>query len=151
MVAVAEVLGDRMNTSLSSDSGATNELRRLARDVDARLLPGLPSSPVESISPRMVWEGMLAGAWSIADSFESDGRWFLIARYRSGPETKAALTERERQVLTLAMQGHSNKFTALELGLTNSTVATHLRRGLMKIGASSRLSLLRALPTLLSF
>jgi DNA-binding NarL/FixJ family response regulator len=54
----------------------------------------------------------------------------------------ASLSAREQQVVLQASQGHSNKRIAIELGLTESTVATHLRRALGKLGLRSRRELI---------
>jgi len=43
------------------------------------------------------------------------------------------LTLRERQVLAYAGLGHSNKVIAYELGLSTSTVSTHLARARRKM------------------
>jgi DNA-binding CsgD family transcriptional regulator len=54
----------------------------------------------------------------------------------------SGLSGREQQVVLQAIQGHSNKLIAIELGLTESTVATHLRRALGKLGLRSRRELI---------
>lgn len=91
-----------------------------------------------------ICRGVLDGTWVITDHFEHDMRRFLIAeRCREGDGR--ALTERERQVLELALRGHSNKYIGLDLGLTASTVATHLRRTMSKLGVESREALIQAL------
>jgi DNA-binding CsgD family transcriptional regulator len=41
---------------------------------------------------------------------------------------------RERQIAGWASLGHSNKLIAYELGLPLSTIATHLRRAVRKLG-----------------
>ena len=50
----------------------------------------------------------------------------------------------ERDVVWLATLGHSRKYIAYELGLSSTTVATHLARALGKLGLPSRLALIRA-------
>lgn len=89
--------------------------------------------------------GVLAGQWVVADHFEDADRRFVIAQ-RSRAGDGRALSERERQVLAFAVRGHSNKYVALELGLTPSTVATHLRRAMSKLHVDSREALIQALP-----
>ncbi|RYZ39533.1 MAG: LuxR family transcriptional regulator, partial [Myxococcaceae bacterium] len=54
----------------------------------------------------------------------------------------SCLSSREQQVVLQAIQGHSNKLIAIELELTESTVATHLRRALVKLGLRSRRDLI---------
>ncbi len=55
----------------------------------------------------------------------------------------ATLTEREREVLMLAVQGRPNKDIARELGISHRTVELHRSRILAKTGASSLLELAR--------
>ena len=50
----------------------------------------------------------------------------------------AALTRRERQVLCLIAAGRSNKRIALELGIAEKTVKTHVGHVLAKLGVSHR-------------
>lgn len=88
--------------------------------------------------------GVLAGEWLVTDYFESAHRRLLIAQ-RCRPGDVRALGARERQVLALVLQGHSNKFVALELGLAPSTVATHLRRAMIKLHVDSREALIQSL------
>jgi DNA-binding CsgD family transcriptional regulator len=86
-----------------------------------------------------LWQALVAGRWSLVDRFDSDGRRFLVARpnHPSAPQHRR-LSGRETQALTLAALGHSNKIIAYELGLSMSSVATLLRRGLAKCGLRSR-------------
>ncbi|MCY1042101.1 LuxR C-terminal-related transcriptional regulator [Corallococcus sp. bb12-1] len=72
----------------------------------------------------------------------------LIRLAVSAPEPAPArppltcLSSREQQVVLQAIQGHSNKLIAIELALTESTVATHLRRALVKLRLRSRRDLI---------
>ena len=118
------------------------DLRALAAALERDVAPRADADRVA----HAVWRGLLDGRWTILDSFEVDDRRYLLARERPGPSASAALTERERQVVELAVRGHSNKFAALELGLTASTVATHLRRAMTKLGLDTRAALVQALP-----
>jgi DNA-binding CsgD family transcriptional regulator len=82
-----------------------------------------------------VWSAMLGGGWSLVDRFESDGRRYLIAR-RIDPASTARrrLSDRERQVAAHAAHGHSNDHIAYMLGLSPSTVSSHLRAALRRLG-----------------
>ena len=53
----------------------------------------------------------------------------------------AELTEREREIMLLAVAGHCNKVIAKRLGISHRTVETHRSRILQKTGASSMLQL----------
>lgn len=92
----------------------------------------------------VLWEAMVAGRWSLVDHFDRDGRRFVLARPNE-PITNPleSLTERERQVLGLIANGHSNKLVGYELGLSASTVSTLLSRARHKLGATDRVSLVR--------
>jgi DNA-binding NarL/FixJ family response regulator len=49
-----------------------------------------------------------------------------------------SLTEREREVLELLRQGHSNKVIARRLRITEGTVKTHVTHILHRVGAADR-------------
>lgn len=53
----------------------------------------------------------------------------------------AALTEREREIMTMAIAGHTSKEIALSLDISFRTVETHRTRILQKTGASNMLEL----------
>lgn len=62
---------------------------------------------------------------------------------QSAEERLAGLTERERQVLALAVTGHTNKQIARELGISHRTVEIHRSRIMQKTGAGSVPELVR--------
>jgi DNA-binding CsgD family transcriptional regulator len=93
-----------------------------------------------------IWEGLIAGRWSLVDHVDSDGRRLLLAhRNDPGAPDVRGLSLRERQVLSYVALGHSNKVIAYELGLTTSTVAGHLARAREKLGLRSLAALREAL------
>jgi NarL family two-component system response regulator LiaR len=55
-----------------------------------------------------------------------------------GPEARDSLTPREREVVDLIARGLSNKRIALELGISEKTVKTHVSSILGKLGLSDR-------------
>ncbi|MFZ0385080.1 MAG: response regulator transcription factor [Solirubrobacteraceae bacterium] len=57
---------------------------------------------------------------------------------RAGAADVDALTRREREVLRLIAAGRSNKRIALELGIAEKTVKTHVGHLLAKLGVSDR-------------
>jgi len=92
-----------------------------------------------SVEPqrRLLWDELLAGRWSLLDAFTTAGMRYLIAyRNPEGGASLRALQERERAVLELALAGHSGKWIAFELRLSESTVARTLRTALRRIGAT---------------
>ena len=58
-------------------------------------------------------------------------------------KTLATLTEREREVLALAVEGHSNKEIARLLGISFRTVEHHRSHIMLKTGVSNLLKLVR--------
>jgi DNA-binding CsgD family transcriptional regulator len=89
-----------------------------------------------------IWEGLLRGRWSLVDHIDSDGAHFLLV-IRNDPEAQAprSLSRREAQVASYAAMGHMNKEIAYELGLSLSTIASHLSHALDKLGLRSRTEL----------
>ena len=61
-----------------------------------------------------------------------------------------ALSIREAQVVSYVALGHSHKLIAYTLGLSISTVASHVKRACKKLGVSSRVELVRTLSPILS-
>lgn len=90
------------------------------------------------------WRGLVTGRWTLVDSYERGGRRYILARENApvagGPRT---LSERERQVISLAALGRSNKLIAYELDLAHSTVRVLLSRAAAKLGVTSRAELIQ--------
>jgi len=97
--------------------------------------------PEEAIE---LWRGLVDGMWSLVDHVDSDGKRFLFAK-RNIPNVRPwhSLTEREQQVLSYAAEGHPHKLIGYELGISESTSARHLATAARKVGARSRLDLIR--------
>jgi DNA-binding CsgD family transcriptional regulator len=110
-------------------------LRDAVRAIDRARSRAMRDDPDESLA---LWQGLVSGAWSLVERFESDGKRFFVAR-RNDPETAGplALTRRERQVLAYAAIGHPLKLIAYDLGLSASTVAHHRASGMQKLGLRS--------------
>ena len=90
------------------------------------------------------WAALVSGRWSLIDRYEAGGRRYVIARRNEhGVRDPRALSPRERVVIQLAILGKSNKLIAYELGIAPSSVATYLGAALRKLGASSRVDLIR--------
>lgn len=96
------------------------------------------------------WVALVGGRWTLLDEIESDGKRFIVARRNPAPAPPLAqLTPGQAQVVGFALLGHSNKLIAYELGLTESGVAMRLRRAGERLGAPSRLALVRTVRRLL--
>lgn len=93
--------------------------------------------------PAAIWLALCAGRWALLHSFVSDGRRFLVAReIAPGVADWRALTMRELQIIALAAMGQTNKLAAHALGISPSTVASHLKSAMRKLGVRSRLELI---------
>lgn len=97
-----------------------------------------------------LWRGLVEGRWSLIERFEADGRRFYVARPNELRDAiDLELTARERQVVVLAATGHSNKSIGYALGLSPSSVATHLKSAGTRLGTRNRVELVRVLAPLL--
>ena len=65
------------------------------------------------------------------------------ANHQSCRELLAELTDREKEVMTLAVAGHPNKQIARELGISYRTVEIHKSKIMHKTGAINLLDLAR--------
>lgn len=92
------------------------------------------------------WQALAAGRWTLVDSEERDGKRLVIA-WRNEPVVGAEgrLSAREQQVATLVAQGLGTKDMAYALGLSPSTVGTHLGSVMRKLKARTRADLVTLL------
>jgi NarL family two-component system response regulator LiaR len=67
-----------------------------------------------------------------------EAAWMLFKARRRGPEPGDDLTEREREVLALIVEGQTNPEIADRLIVSESTVKTHVSNILSKLGVSTR-------------
>jgi DNA-binding CsgD family transcriptional regulator len=88
-----------------------------------------------------LFEGLLAGRWTLVDRFERDGRRYVVA-YENTDET-AALSPREREVLVLGARGLSVKRIAAELAISQGAAGAYFASARRKTGISSRAELAR--------
>lgn len=65
---------------------------------------------------------------------------------RSNPGFSSKLTKREEEVVTLVIQGYSNKKISTKLFISESTVKIHLNNIFKKLGISSRVQLISNSP-----
>ena len=126
-------------TGVAKQADARDRLRTAARAMDRARGPLRRNDPQEALE---LWRALCAGRWSLVDRFESDGRRFLIA-HRNQPNLPnlRGLSQREASVAAFAQLGQSNKEIAYTLGLSPSSVATHLSGALRKLGLRSRAAL----------
>jgi DNA-binding CsgD family transcriptional regulator len=126
-------------TGVAKQADARERLRDAARAMDRARGPLRRNDPQEALE---LWRALCAGRWSLVDRFESDGRRFLIA-HRNQPHLPdlRGLSQREASVAAFAQLGQSNKEIAYTLGLSPSSVATHLSAALRKLGLPSRAAL----------
>ncbi len=97
------------------------------------------------------WTPLVAGRWSLVDQFERSGLRYLVARPNEhGLAEPRTLAPRERTLAHLSALGKSNLLIAYELGIAETTVATHLGGVMKKLGATSRIELRRRLLELLA-
>jgi DNA-binding NarL/FixJ family response regulator len=62
----------------------------------------------------------------------------VLSRSAAAPGDVPELSERQRDVLRLLIDGHSNKLIGRALGLSDATVKTHLQLVYRKLGVESR-------------
>jgi DNA-binding CsgD family transcriptional regulator len=91
-----------------------------------------------------LWQGLVQGRWTLVDQVDRDGKRFVLARRNEAAAPPfAGLTLRERQIVALALQGLANKLITYTVGLSVSTVATHLSNAARKLDRTLRQRLLR--------
>ncbi len=114
-------------------------LRRTVRALDRAKARDYRTGSSETVD---LWKGLLAGEWSLVDKVDTDGKRYVLA-IRNDPDARAPhpLSRREAQVATYIAQGRSHKGVSYELGIAMSTVGTHLRNALDKLGLSSHAEL----------
>lgn len=101
-------------------------------------------TPKDPDAALALFEGLVAGRWTLVDRFESDGRRYVVA-YENSPRAAAirALSPREQAVLRWTATGASIKRIAAELGIEAATAAGYLYSARAKTGIASRAELVR--------
>ncbi len=95
-----------------------------------RITEAEPCDPFESL-----WSELFDGRWTIAKTFDERGRRNVVLRRNRRP---VPLTSTERVAIAAARDGSALKVIACDLGLSISTIAYHLGRGLKKMGLCDR-------------
>ena len=114
---------------------ALDEVRAALGDAACRLARA--RNPVRG--PPSMWRRVAAARGTIVDTFEHEGRCYLVAAH-DGPvlDPSQTLSPRERTVLAAAAEGDHDKLIAYDLGLASSTVRVIMFRAIRKLGATSR-------------
>jgi DNA-binding NarL/FixJ family response regulator len=127
----------------ATERSATKKLREAAVAIDRARGELRESDPEQALE---IWKALVHGRWSTVDWFDTDGRRFIIAIPNSpNVVDPRGLTERERQVVAYAAQGQTNKMIAYRLGLSKSRISLLLRSAMRKLGARTRVELVRRL------
>lgn len=100
---------------------------------------------VEPLRALALWQGLLDGRYTLIEHTDVDDHFYLLLLEN---DTEALLpnelSRRERQVATYAAFGYDNANIAYTLGLSGSTVSTHLSNAMQKLGVASRAQLIVA-------
>jgi DNA-binding CsgD family transcriptional regulator len=130
-----------MGASDGGACGVTESAADVCGGAERRAQPaGMSASEVDA---RAIWRAFVAGGWSLLGSHDHDGRRHLLLRRNPELHDLACLSSREREILRRACRGHANKAIAYELGLSPSTVASHLARARRKLGVTTRVALMK--------
>lgn len=128
------------------EKGALEAIREAAIQMD-RARGRLRKS--ETCDTLKLWEGMICGRLPIVDSFDADGRRFILA-LPSGPHVRdpRGLTKREYQVATYAAAGESCKLIAYRLGISRCWVSQLLHGAMRKLDVRTTAQLVFKMRTL---
>ena len=133
--------GGRIEHAGDSSDGSLDALKEAAKAMARARGSSRHADPPGAVE---AWKALVSGRWTLLDHFDHDGKRYIVA-VRNEPQVPAftELSPREAQVVAYAAQGHSNKLIAYELGIAPSTVAMHLSTAGAKLGAKSRVELIR--------
>lgn len=123
-----------MSARGSEERGALREIACVA----------VARSAGDAARTQRLWDELVGGRWALIDQFVEGGRRHLVARRRSGRSTRRALTPAEMVCVAAVLDGRAQKVAAAELGVTESTLSTHVRRAMRKLGLATRAELSRA-------
>jgi DNA-binding CsgD family transcriptional regulator len=122
--------------ALRADASLRAALVEAARGVDRARTRTMREDPERALA---LWQGLVAGRWSLVDRWEKDGKRYLAA-FRNDPKVRdpRALTPLERRVLRYVQLAASNKQIAFTLGLSVGSVAATVSQVLRKLGCRRR-------------
>jgi DNA-binding CsgD family transcriptional regulator len=85
------------------------------------------------------WRALVAGRWSLIDTFDTDGKRFFVLRKNEptapGPPL---LSPVQRAISAYVAMGHSNKAIAYHLGLSESSISRAVAEICKVLGVASR-------------
>ncbi len=139
----AQVLTSRTHDSTRLLDGGRVRLRLVPPPSESRKKLG----PTEA---QKVWNELLDGGWVLVEHRTESGQEVLIATRSERLLPWPELDDFEARVVELALVGRSNKFIAIELGVSQSTISTRLKRAMVKLTVRDRAEMQRrfgALPT----
>jgi DNA-binding NarL/FixJ family response regulator len=111
---------------------AFSDRRRITRALEA----GACGYLLKDVDAERVADGIRAAARGESPLDPRAARTILDAR--SAPDPLAGLSQREREVLELLVQGLSNKLIARRLGISEKTVKSHLTQIFRELGVTDR-------------
>lgn len=98
----------------------------------------------KSVDSVLAWQAVWDGRWTMVDSFERDGRRWLVARKNDGaPPSPHVLLPTERDVVERVVRGESLKVIGAELGMPISTVSATLASAMAKLRVDKRSELVK--------
>ncbi|MFO0547706.1 MAG: helix-turn-helix transcriptional regulator [Polyangiaceae bacterium] len=129
--AVVDPTSGKVVHASEAAQGSLSEIRSAAIDVDRARTKVIAENAARALA---LWRALFDGKWTVFDVFDTDGRRFVVA-HENAPDVAAdsRLTRRERQVAELVARGNSDALVSYMLGLSISTVRTHLARALRKL------------------
>jgi DNA-binding NarL/FixJ family response regulator len=123
----------------ASERWALDAIREVATSIDRARTRIERRDPARALE---AWRALALGRWTILDCFDRDGRRYIVAQPNEpSPRAGPALTRRQAQIVASVALGHSNKLIAYELGLSASTVSSHVAAAARRLGARTRVDL----------
>src|SRR5580658_4078248 len=135
--------GDRLRLRPSRPGALNDHTRRWRRmgSVEVVSIEDLVRTLIKSAPPSDERQGegrQTDPVEEIILDLEVDGTRYLFIRLPKLSQVPVQLSPREREIVRLVAQGHSNKIIADVLSISSWTVSTHLRRIFAKLGVGSR-------------
>lgn len=124
---------------IARDSTARAVLVRAVAAMEKARSGAVRGSPQQALA---LWQGLVAGEWSLVDHWETSGKRYLAA-YRNRPEIRdpRALTPTECATLRYLALGATNKEISFALGLPDGTVSSAVTKVMKKLGVKRRVDL----------